>query len=57
MLSFDNELGRCVKCKYEPLEAGKDKKKDRGRSRKPAPARVDAMDHTVPGSFEGGKRR
>lgn len=57
VLSFDNELGRCIKCKYEALDAGKHQKKDRGRRKKPAPTKGDAMDHTVPGSFEGGKRR
>jgi hypothetical protein len=57
VLSFDNELGKCIKCKYEALDAGKRQKKVRGRSKKPAPAKGDAMDHTVPGSFEGGKRR
>lgn len=57
VLSFDNELGECIKCKHKALEADKHQKKGRGRSKKPAPAKGDAMDHTVPGSFEGGKRR
>lgn len=104
VLSFDDELGKCIKCKYKKTGRGTGKGKSRGEAKKPAPTRTrkcpvclqsvtvtlkagdwtveahtketrtgvtecsgggqviyherrDAMDHVVPGSFEGGKRR
>ena len=104
VLSFDDELGKCIKCKYKKTTKGGGKKKGGGVTSKPAPTRTrkcpvclksvtttlkasdwtieahtketragvtecngggqviyhergDAMDHVVPGSFEGGKRR
>lgn len=103
-LSFDHELGTCIKCKYKKIKGGTGKGNSGGKARKPVPPRTrkcpvclqsvtvtltagdwtvdahtkqtragvddcsaagqviyherrDAMDHVVPGSFEGGKRR
>lgn len=104
VLSFDDELGTCIKCKYKVPGAGKGNKKRSEEPKKSAPTRSrkcpvclqtvtvalvlghwtveahtkqtragvtecsgagrvvyhergDAMDHVVPGSFEGGRRR
>jgi hypothetical protein len=104
VLSFDDELGVCIKCKYRGSGSPKGRKNGGGSGTKAAPTRSrkcpvclqrvnvtlfrgewtveshkktraeglvecrgsgqvlfrerrDAMDHTVPGNFEGGKRR
>lgn len=40
VLSFDDELGKCIKCKYKKTSRGTGKGKGGGETKKPAPSRT-----------------